>query len=983
MRIVGWRRHWPKLLILTGAAILIFDLLIDPLQLGLSQAFGLRQARLAVLASILLQSGILLECFIGLRRVCERAWQRFERWLYSDRDAGKHAWMTAAGLALLLFALFLVFFYKRYDYIDDPPIRDSIKANVALLFCANLLRQVLHFLYQLFPAGPWYGIALYVAMVCTLIVVFYLVLTHPMPWGARIVYAGLLVSMYIPFWVRASYNYASSLPGGVAILAFYDSWRNKQQLSVWRSFLWGMLLLVSFVFRRDGPKVAWLFIAPPVLAFLAFQIWTRRPGFRRLLFYAACWVAFLLPYGAIQVFDEYQYQTVLTWQEQAHRSANRSRSAYYGQPRLLAAILDDTALLKANGWNSNDVMIAEYGMVLFDENKFAPERFYRIFDAETGLPQTESRQGVAGAWYNLTHFGQEEGFVWYNPGWLKWNEQWPYTPYYVAMLTLVVFVVWRGRRYSDKLFAPAFLVYVYFASTYMLNYVRLPRHVAVPPLALFYLAMLLCPSLDFSGLARGWQRKILLLLVSAGLLLSFAGFVQFNYRSDQEIPLKRARFMELYRDMAERFGPDAFIFARPPLYIDYFVDPLGDQGPANHLSYLNISSIAYSPLYYRLLNSKGLDYGYQLLPWMVDNPQAYLVGDRPVLLEWVRRFAYETFGLEIEMTPVYAYANGPVVYRLDSVAPSVPGFVVTDDLGDQLGRAEVAAPESKQVQKGRLTIDGRSREVLFQYPPSQVRYELFIPPLGSLRFGIAMAPETWQTSTPVGDGVTFRVLVEKDGRREQVFERYIDPKTRPEDQHWLDFDVKLTQWAGQEVALILETDAGENHNSLQDWALWAEPQVGEWSDYSFTQKFYLGSPAPQRLDWLGVRRVKVAGSYRDAIFACPGQELHFRVPIAADMRLNFQTGLSPQTPGDGAGGVEFRLSVAPEGTNYEMLFTKRVTLARNEWALETVDLSRYAGKTIEFAFTTLGEPAGAATCDELGPYWVAPRLVRSAAQTAP
>lgn len=975
-----WQRHRAKLLLLSSGLLLLFVLFKKQISLGGLIEFSSRLIGLAIIGLLLFILGILLDRGTSLRTNSDNLWKRFNYWLYSSQHTRRNAWVAASGLTFFVFTLFLIFFYKRYDYIDDPPIRDSVMANVALLFSANLLRESLHFLYQNIPSLPWYGISLYISMVGTFIIIFYLVLTHPTPWISRIIYSLLLISMYIPFWVRASYNYASSLPGGIALIAFYDLWRGKSKLSIWRSFLWGLLLLVSFIFRRDGPKIDFAFIAPPILAFLAFQVLKSKPNIRQVLFYTTCLIAFLLPFGAIQVFDEYQYKTVLTWQEQYHRTANRSRSAYYGQSRLLPAILGNQALLDENGWDQNDVMVAEYGMVQFDENKFALERFNNIFNSEKGLTQSESREGISGVIYNINHFGQDNGFIWFTPGWFEFNESWDYRPYYLAIITLVCFILWRGKHYYDRLFALGFLGYTYFINIYMLNYLRLPRHVAVPPLVLFYVAVFICPSIDYTNITLGWYRKVLLTLVGLGFIVSFIGFVRLNYTTDQEIPIKRQQFVDLYQDMEERFGSDAFVYIRPPLYTNYFVDPLGDQGPSNQLSYMNVSSTAYSPIYYQFLKSKGLDYGYQLLPWMVDNPKAYLAGNKPILNEWIRTFIYETYGIEVEMEHVYTYPDGLVIYRLVSTNKFTSSYIASDDLIDEFNQAEVIAPNSKYVQKGFVTIDNRSREVLFQYPGSQIFYDMLIPPSGYINFGIGISPEYWETPHPIGDGVTFRIYIENKEQRELVFEEYINPKTKPEERHWFDYNLRLDQWTGQQVKLILETDPGKDNNSLNDWAIWAEPQVGEWSYYNFIQKFYLGYPVPQRLEQLRVERLLINNSYRDAILEVPDQELHFTVNIEDNSYLNFQIGLGPTTNQvKNPGGVQFRVLVSEGSGGYEEVFKKYMDLENSgvnyRWLEESVDLSRYSGKLVELVFATVNRPNREMSTVQA--YWISPRLVKN------
>jgi hypothetical protein len=79
-----------------------------------------------------------------------------------------------------------------------------------------------------------------------------------------------------------------------------------------------------------------------------------------------------------------------------------------------------------------------------------------------------------------------------------------------------------------------------------------------------------------------------------------------------------------------------------------------------------------------------------------------------------------------------------------------------------------------------------------------------------------MQTEVWDKG---GDGVRFTVRVDE----EPVFTQYIDPKQYKGQQRWHDFEVNLSEYAGQQVKITFLV--APNKSYAWDWAVWAEPQI--------------------------------------------------------------------------------------------------------------------------------------------------------------
>jgi len=115
---------------------------------------------------------------------------------------------------------------------------------------------------------------------------------------------------------------------------------------------------------------------------------------------------------------------------------------------------------------------------------------------------------------------------------------------------------------------------------------------------------------------------------------------------------------------------------------------------------------------------------------------------------------------------------------------------------------------------------GASRQALIVHPPWWrsagtifVEYRVRLPQVRPIRLYFANAIRDHGPTEPPSDGVTFRVWV----GRQCVFERHTASKI------WVDGQVDLSQFAGEEILLRLESHPGPRWDTTCDLAYWAEP----------------------------------------------------------------------------------------------------------------------------------------------------------------
>jgi hypothetical protein len=131
-------------------------------------------------------------------------------------------------------------------------------------------------------------------------------------------------------------------------------------------------------------------------------------------------------------------------------------------------------------------------------------------------------------------------------------------------------------------------------------------------------------------------------------------------------------------------------------------------------------------------------------------------------------------------------------------------------------------PLDQWIYSSRLFINGINKKILFAHAPSEIEFEITIPPQGQLRFSIGINPGAWYPEK--GDGVLFEICLSNDMGKKTIFSKYIDPKKRIGDRKWFDYSLDLKQYGGEKVLLSFITLPGLNssQDNNYDWSAWGD-----------------------------------------------------------------------------------------------------------------------------------------------------------------
>lgn len=377
------------------------------------------------------------------------------------------------------------------------------------------------------------------------------------------------------------------------------------------------------------------------------------------------------------------------------------------------------------------------------------------------------------------------------------------------------------------------------------------------------------------------------------------------------------------------------------------------------------------------LTAEGADWRlYQFRPEKVDEYLVFVAkrerASSPTELIELFRNSEELFSNREQYADAAAlYLKIPETYIVPFLAqgdnyssPLSPGTYY-DFLGN-LDRAERSSPDdASYIRRTSFIVNYRPFGVLFQHAPSEVTFDLTVPPNSVFSFSPVIAPDVWQYGK--GDGVQFTIyLTNRDDLRYTLYDEYLDPKNVVDQRKVITRLVDLSRWAGQDVRITFATGCGPNDNCDFDWAGWKEPRITQPVYYDFLEDFASALPSASNGENGHVDVLEQTINYdtRRILYQHPTSRVTFSVFLPERAVLQFGLGMAPEVwTAENSDGAVYNIYVRdPE----EPFVTQRVyhriidpqnNLDDRRWFDERVDLSAFGGKEVEIIFEALPGPA--------------------------
>jgi len=148
------------------------------------------------------------------------------------------------------------------------------------------------------------------------------------------------------------------------------------------------------------------------------------------------------------------------------------------------------------------------------------------------------------------------------------------------------------------------------------------------------------------------------------------------------------------------------------------------------------------------------------------------------------------------------------------------------DLIDRFGSAE-KRPNDGVFVVGDVTLNGETKKAIAVAPSAGTRitFKTRIPDDGWLRVSVGLKQEAW---TQEGDGVRFRAIVSDGRASDELFVQDVNPFLNQTDRKWIPVMVDLSAYAGEEVDVMLNTNAstpGKPGDMRSDLAVWGAPEI--------------------------------------------------------------------------------------------------------------------------------------------------------------
>mgnify|MGYP003383463298 CR=1 FL=1 len=145
---------------------------------------------------------------------------------------------------------------------------------------------------------------------------------------------------------------------------------------------------------------------------------------------------------------------------------------------------------------------------------------------------------------------------------------------------------------------------------------------------------------------------------------------------------------------------------------------------------------------------------------------------------------------------------------------------VAVDLLGQFPSAVEKRPTPETFSLIDATVAGVTKRAIYTKDSSRIAWNVTMPDNAWLLVSAALTEQAW---TVEGDGVLFRISANDNELLNLVLNPFRDASVRK----WQDFQIDLSEFAGQNLNLFLKTNASVSGapNTNGDFAVWGNPRI--------------------------------------------------------------------------------------------------------------------------------------------------------------
>lgn len=524
----------------------------------------------------------------------------------------------ALGISTAIVVMIAWLLPRAFLINDDPGLILYLRSGLFTPWISPILVRALSAAYQHSPEVPWYGLYQYVLVALSGAVVIHtcMELVDPRPGPGRVATllgASALGASEVIIAVGLTWTVVSIMAIGTSVAALvahlHVCQATGRKASVPRALSYGLLATCGYMLRSSGfgAMVAALL---PLFGWLALGLWRGRHLPR-----PAALIAAIAPLAIVIAIQDRIPQLPGAELEQF----NYARGQIHGQAAFEGLDTRAPELLERAGWTADEYRdFANWSFI--DDQQFTLAKLQRLIDTG-GVP---NRITAASAVSVLRTILEESPAA----AWL-----------FLAGVLGAVLLAWlrviepgRGLVFGLGYLACEIAVPVWMASRY-----RFPLRVSLPfyLVAAFGIFVILAreiaarPAEPELPPDRARHASVALLVTTVVLFLWALNTIAWLDRPISGYTPETRAFIARMNARRGFVLPQAGITDFDPLA----ADPLGYAGLPGGWG-------TFTMLWYEYLARFGLHHGGEVLPWMVDNPDAYVVaalGARGVSESWSRR----------------------------------------------------------------------------------------------------------------------------------------------------------------------------------------------------------------------------------------------------------------------------------------------------------------------------------------------------------
>ncbi|MCA8942660.1 MAG: hypothetical protein KDB80_08905, partial [Planctomycetes bacterium] len=491
-------------------------------------------------------------------------------------------------------------------------------ADLESPFMSKLLVKAFSILYlHVSGAVPWYGLACYLAQFWAMATFLHALSSIERAKRVFVPLAVLYSVVATMFVIRCGYNSSSILLSGISVLAFV-AYVREERATRWNVLACALGLTFAFLFRPRGMQGAMVYIAPALVAFGALNLRMYKPWML---------VLFLAPIGVVSAAHTVWDVFLVSDEFREYQQFNRKRGKFHAYP-ISTINQGNPEILKANHWQDFHYNLL-WSWFFVDEDRWNVETLGNIFKHTRPLPEDNVDSELISK--VLTKLDETYGV-------------------FLGLLPLVVFGVVVSQSIWVAIWSAGYILYLIVLSTFMTIVLRFPDRVGDPMFAVAGVAALW---ITLSGRKHDWKlgwfpgvaRAIVFLVCLVYPMVGEGGFLENHAQQIRNAAGQNRQFEKTMADLNQWFD-GCILFAQPAILHTVHQNPLKNYT----YTYKDVPSgwRTFSPLFYEMLRSEGLERGSQLIPFAIDNPRFFFLF-QPMVTTWIIQFVKDQYGIDCKI----------------------------------------------------------------------------------------------------------------------------------------------------------------------------------------------------------------------------------------------------------------------------------------------------------------------------------------------